>query len=147
MWTQFHWFNLLLTALITFFISFFKRFVTPNMTHHRWPFWDCFRDAIASFNGYREEKTLRQVAMVVKFLDTNKPKTSLKWIWTVSNFIDLIQFHLDCQMLTKYPGVESESTVSKLRYGKWNMEKYTSENRRALNSRTIFEAYLINFIR
>ena len=33
--------------------------------------------------------------MVAKFLDDNKPKTSLKkWIHTVSKFIDLIQFHL-----------------------------------------------------
>ena len=42
---------------------------------------------------YREEKSLRQVAMVAKFLDDNKPKTSLiKRIRTVSNFDDLIHF-------------------------------------------------------
>ena len=28
--------------------------------------------------NYREEKSLRHVAMVAKFLDDNKPKTSLK---------------------------------------------------------------------
>ena len=41
-----------------------------------------------------EEKSLGHVAMVAKFLDDNKAKTSLKeWIpRTVSNFIDLIQF-------------------------------------------------------
>ena len=33
----------------------------------------------------------------------------------VSNFIDLILFHLICHMLTKFSGVESESTVSKFR--------------------------------
>ena len=38
----------------------------------------------------REEKSLRHVAMVAKRLDDNKPKT---WVHTVSNFIDLIQFH------------------------------------------------------
>ena len=39
---------------------------------------------------YRE-KSLRHVAMVEKFRDENKPKTSLKkWIRTVSNFIDFI---------------------------------------------------------
>ena len=39
----------------------------------------------------REEKSLRHVAMVAKFLDDNKPKTSLKKrIRTVSNFDDLI---------------------------------------------------------
>ena len=41
----------------------------------------------------REEKTLRHVAMVVKFLDENKPKKKVN-SHTVSNFIDLIQFHL-----------------------------------------------------
>ena len=30
------------------------------------------------------------------------------WIRTVSNFIDLIQFHLICQMLAKFSGVEFE---------------------------------------
>ena len=34
----------------------------------------------------REEKSLRHVATVAKFLDDNKPK----WICTVSNFLDLI---------------------------------------------------------
>ena len=33
----------------------------------------------------------------------------------VSNFIDLILFHLICHMLAKFSGVESESTVSKFR--------------------------------
>ena len=52
--------------------------------------------------------------MVAKFLDDNKKaKTSLKkWIRTVSNFIDLIQFHLTCRILAKLSGVESERTVS-----------------------------------
>ena len=48
----------------------------------------------------REEKSLRHVAMVAKFLDDNKPKTSLKkGIRTVSNFVDFIPFHLICQIL------------------------------------------------
>ena len=39
----------------------------------------------------------------------HKTKISLKkWIRTVSNFIDLIQFHLICQILTKFFRVESE---------------------------------------
>ena len=63
-----------------------------------------------------EEKSLRHLAMVAKFLDDRKPKTSLKkWIRTVSDFIDLIQFLLTCQMLTKFAGVESERTVFKFR--------------------------------
>ena len=53
-----------------------------------------------------EEKSLRHVAMVARFLDDNKPKTSLeinkKWIRTVSNFDDLIQFHMICQMTAKF---------------------------------------------
>ena len=41
----------------------------------------------------REEKSLCQVAIIAKFSDDKKPKTSLKkWIRTVSNFIGLIQF-------------------------------------------------------
>jgi len=54
--------------------------------------WDCFGGTITSVIGcyefvketgskfvvHREEKSLRHVAMVVKFLDDNKPKTSLK---------------------------------------------------------------------
>ena len=40
-----------------------------------------------------EEKSLRQVAMVVKLLDDNKMKISLKkWICTVSNFINYVVF-------------------------------------------------------
>ena len=56
--------------------------------------------------GKREEKSLRHVATVAKFLDDNKPKTSLeinkKQIRTVSNFDDLIQFHIICQMTAKF---------------------------------------------
>ena len=56
--------------------------------------------------------------MVAKFLDDNKPKTSLKKrIRTVSNinFDYLIQFNLTCLMMAKFSGVKSERTVSKLR--------------------------------
>ena len=50
---------------------------------------NCFEDYTN-----REEKSLRQVAMIAIFLDDNKPEISLKkWIRTVSNFIALIQFH------------------------------------------------------
>ena len=41
----------------------------------------------------------------------NVPK---KWIHTVTNFIDLIQFHLICQMLAKFSGVKSGRIMSKL---------------------------------
>ena len=58
----------------------------------------------------RKEKLSHHVAMVAHFLDDNKTKTSLKTlIRTVSYFIDLIQFHLICQMLAKFSGVASES--------------------------------------
>ena len=60
--------------------------------------------------------------MVAKFLNDNKLKTSLeKWICTVSNFIDLIQFHLICQMLAKFSGDEYKRTVSRLRKRKTNI--------------------------
>jgi len=49
---------------------------------------------------------LRHIARVAKFLDDNKPKTSLKKrIHTVTNLIDLIRFHLICQMLAKLQGL------------------------------------------
>ena len=68
------------------------------------------------FPSNGEEKSLRRVVMVAKFLDDNKPKTSLnKWIRTVWNLIDPIQFHLICQMLVKFSGVESDRTVSEVR--------------------------------
>ena len=68
----------------------------------------------------REEKSFCHVAMVAKFVDDNKPKTSLKkyGIRTASNFIDLIQFHLIWQMLAKFSKVESDRTVSKFGRGK-----------------------------
>ena len=56
----------------------------------------------------REEKSLRHMAMVAKFLDDNKLKCHLhckKWIRTSSNFIDLISLNLICQMLAKFSGL------------------------------------------
>ena len=59
--------------------------------------------------GNRGEKSLSHVAMIAKFLEDNKPKTALKiWIRTVSNLVNIIQFHLICQILAKFSGVESE---------------------------------------
>ena len=53
--------------------------------------------------------------MLAKFLDDNKPKTSLmEGICTVSNFIDLIQIYLICQKLEKFSGVKFKRSVSKL---------------------------------
>ena len=60
----------------------------------------------------REEKSLRHVAMIAKFLEDNKTKTPLKkWIRIVSKFIDLIHFHLICKILAKLSEVESERNV------------------------------------
>ena len=59
----------------------------------------------------REEKSLRYVVMVAKFLDDNQPKTNSKRIRTIPNAIDLIQFHLISQILAKFSEVESEWTV------------------------------------
>ena len=62
------------------------------------------------------KKRLRHVAVVAKFLDDNKLRTSLKkGIRTISNFIDVIEFHLTCQMLANFSEVESERIVSKFR--------------------------------
>ena len=81
--------------------------------------WKCFGEEIIIVLANREEKLLRHVGMVAKFLDDTKPKTkSEKWSCTVSNFIELTQFHLICQMLGKFSGVKSERTVSNFRQRK-----------------------------
>ena len=60
-------------------------------------------------------KLLRHVATIAKFLDDNKPKTSLKKsIRTVSNFFNLTQFNLIRKILAKLSEVEPEKTVSGL---------------------------------
>ena len=67
---------------------------------------------------YLKEDSLRHVAMEAKFLNDNKPETSLeKRIRAVSNinFDYLIQFHLICLRMAKFSGVKSERTVSKFR--------------------------------
>ena len=65
-----------------------------------------------TFSLDREEKSLHHIALVAEFLDDDKPKMSLKkWIHTVSNFIDPIKFHLICQVLAKFSGVESKRTI------------------------------------
>ena len=51
----------------------------------------------------REKKSLSHVAMVKRSLEI------------VSDFIDLVQFQLICQMLAKFTGVKSERTVFKFR--------------------------------
>ena len=62
-----------------------------------------------------EEKSLRHVSMVAEFLDDNKPKKSLKkWICTVSNFVDLVQFHSICQLLAKFSGLNLKGPYLRL---------------------------------
>ena len=58
---------------------------------------------------HREEKSLRHVAMVAIFLDHKKTK-----IRTVSNFSDLIQFHLICQMFRKFSGFNPKGPYQSL---------------------------------
>ena len=91
--------------------------VESNKRRRIWLPWNTFPFPFhTSRQDKRENKSLRLVAMVAKFPEDHKPKTSLKkWIRTVSNFNDVIQFHLTFQMLAKFSGVESERTVSKLR--------------------------------
>ena len=79
-------------------------------------------------NYLNREKSLCQVAIIAKFSDDKKPKTSLKkWIRTVSNFIGLIQFlfYLSNNVGEIFlifflgggggRGVESERTLSKFK--------------------------------
>ena len=58
------------------------------------------RVAFPVHNG--EEKSLRHLAMVGKFLDDTKGKVNLLYFY----FLDLIHFF--CQMLAKFSGVESD---------------------------------------
>ena len=63
----------------------------------------------------REEKSLRHVAMVVKFLDDNEQKRHLKSEFTLfQNSSILFHFVLISEMLAKFSGVESERIVSNL---------------------------------
>ena len=59
---------------------------------------------VMKFDSYREEKSLRHVAKVAKFLDDNKLTKPLKSLFAlnISNFTDLIQFHLIWQILRKF---------------------------------------------
>ena len=50
----------------------------------------------------QRSNSIFHVPMVAKFLD-------------ISNFVDLLQYHLICQMLANLSGVVSESIVSKFR--------------------------------
>ena len=55
--------------------------------------------------------------MVTNFLKDNKPKIHLKSkVALFQNFIELIQFHVICQVLAKFSGVESQGTVSEFRF-------------------------------
>ena len=98
-----------------FFHGGFTGWSPPSPSPSLWKFQ--FTAPACGFRLNREEKSLSHVVMVAKFLDDNKPRKSLKkYMRTVSNFIDLIQFHLICQMLAKCSGYfESERTISKFR--------------------------------
>ena len=52
----------------------------------------------------RQEKLLRHVAMVAKFLDDNKPKIHLKSKFALFQ-TSLILFNFICQMLEKFSGL------------------------------------------
>ena len=86
--------------------------------------------ASIEFQNNREEKSLRYVAMVANFLNDNKLETSLKkWILTVSNFINLFQFHLISQMLATFSGGESDMTSSKFRAWAHEIRKFHVRSR------------------
>ena len=84
----------------------------------------------------REEKSLRHVALVAKFLDDNKfqnQKFTKKRICTASNFIDLFQFHLICQKLAKFSWLNSKGPYISFEKGKRKFLKWFSDSmKRAL---------------
>ena len=91
----------------------------------------------------------RHVAMVAQFLVDNKLKTSLqKWICTVSNFTDLIQFHLICQMLAKFSVVEDKRTISTFRKRNRNIcVVFTNSIKRACEIRKFHGAVTQQWLR
>ena len=114
----FNWHPLLSIIIAHTTSGLSKHLSAPRLGWSKRDFSYCVGSCEGSFNekrSVREEKSLRHVVMVAKFLDDNKSKTSLKkWVQTVSNFIDLIQFLLICQMFAKFSGVECETPVSKI---------------------------------
>ena len=73
-----------------------------------------FKTILPSPSYKEDEKSLRHVAMIAKFLDDNKPNHRLK-----SEF-PLIQFHLLCKILEKLSGADSERTISEFSKRKRN---------------------------
>ena len=70
----------------------------------------------------RKEKSLPHVAIVAKFLGDNKAKTSLKkWIRPVSDFIDLIYFHL---IVKSWQNCLKRSISQELWKHRWNSENF-----------------------
>ena len=63
--------------------------------------------------SYREETSLRHVAMVAKYLDDNKPKMHLKSNSHCFKLHRSYSIQLICQMLVTFPEVESGRTVFK----------------------------------
>ena len=69
-----------------------------------------------SFQYNGEEKSLRHVAVVAKFLDNNKPKIHLQRAFALfKTSLILFNFIYFVQKLATFSGVESERTVSKFR--------------------------------
>ena len=100
----------------------------------------------SAFEGStREYKSLRHVAMVAKFLDDNKPKTSLKTF--SDSFINLVQFQLICQMLATFSGVKSERTVCKIRKRKKNCVVFTQFMRPTRETRKFHVVVVLCWLR
>ena len=91
------------------FVTCYKKQKYNNINNGIWVAIEALRTACIQ---NREEKQIRHVAIVAKFLYDNKPNgcLNMKWFCAFSNSIDLFQFHLICQMLAKFSGVESETT-------------------------------------
>ena len=69
--------------------------------------------------GVPGKKPLR-AKEVAKFLDDSKRKRRLKSEFPLFQFLSIIQFHLICQMLATFSGVESGRTKSQFKNGKGN---------------------------
>ena len=81
--------------------------------------WNWIRKKKRYFGGAenKEEKSLRHVAIVAKFLDDNKLKIHLKSKFALFQTSSILfNFIKICQILAKFSGVESEGTVSEFRF-------------------------------
>ena len=72
-------------------------------------YYGSFKTILPSPRYKEDEKSLRHVAVIAKFLDDSKPNCRLKCEFP------LVQFHLLCKILEKLSGADSGRIISEFR--------------------------------